>query len=286
MLGSRANIRTNHRYILLEGPAQHAENLYPVLLQFHYCGLVDHSTEALGRWHIFLPTDAADSAIVACLRACEAVAPGAITGSIIEAPIADWSNQWKDFFQPVAIAPGLIITAEGAPSTSRIVLTPGMAFGTGQHPTTQLVARAIAADFPQRRWSRLLDIGTGSGILAMVAIAVGVAHADGVDNDPEAVRVARENVAKNFMTERITMTDALAQDGAPYPVIVANILLDPLCQMAATIARQLAPGGDCYLSGVLIEQVPALTAAFRAHHCDPLRTETQGEWALLHCRKH
>lgn len=260
-----------------------------VLARFHYTSLWEEGTGDRTILHVCFAATITPAALRDCCARCVATNPRDISGVIEMVPPYDWSNQWKEFFRPIEITPGIVVTADAAPQSPaaarKIVIQPGMAFGTGQHMTTQLVARAIATGAPVRHWTRLLDIGTGSGILAMVAVACGVPQVDAVDNDPEAVRVARENIATNGMEGQITIAPDLAHCPGPYPCIAANILLEPLCTMAHNIATRLAPGGDCLLSGVLIDQVDMLQTTYTAAGLATQDTITCGEWALLHCRK-
>ncbi|MBI4366156.1 MAG: 50S ribosomal protein L11 methyltransferase, partial [Deltaproteobacteria bacterium] len=158
-------------------------------------------------------------------------------------------------------------------------LQPGMAFGTGQHPTTRLVAAAIAANAAP--WRRLLDLGTGSGILAMIAAGCGVEDIDAVETDPETARVARENIVRNRMTERIRVTEDLRRCAGPYDAIVANILLEPLVALAPAIAERLAPNGMCYCSGILREQETVLVHAYANAGLRAPAIAREGEWSCV-----
>ncbi|MBI4237764.1 MAG: 50S ribosomal protein L11 methyltransferase [Deltaproteobacteria bacterium] len=277
-------------HLVVRAPCDCAESLYPVLYRWGYAGLIECDAAHGLLWQVFLAPDADAAALRDCLAECIAVDPKRINGEVATLPVEDWAARWKEHFQPLTIAPGLVVVAEGVPYVARtgeriIAITAGMAFGTGQHATTQLMARAIAADAPQRRWQRMLDVGTGTGILAFVAAVCGVPCVNAVDTDPEAVRVARGGAAANGLAERVAFYDTIEATPGPYDAIVANILLEPLCELAPAFRDRLVPGGDCYLSGVLAEQLPILQRRFETVGFRTVKTTAQEEWAALQVRR-
>ena len=168
------------------------------------------------------------------------------------------------------------------PTTGRnavvVSLDPGLAFGTGSHPTTRLCLEWLDAQPLQRR--EVIDYGCGSGILAIAAAKLGAAQVQAIDIDPQALAATRRNAERNNVAERVLVLHDNAEPGR-CDLLLANILKQPLILLADRFARCLRPGGDLVLSGLLAAQVPEVqksyAAAFRWIH----QATSQG-WALLH----
>ncbi len=199
---------------------------------------------------------------------------------------ADWSSSFKQYFTPFAIAPGMIVVPsweEYVPAAGeRIIrIDPGMAFGTGLHPTTQLCARELVrlngemAAGPRS----LLDLGTGSGILAILWRLLREGRLAAVDNDPDAVAVAAENLQKNGVSDAQCALD-LNSIGGPFEVVVANILLNTLLELREEIARRVAPQGFLILSGITQDQEPAILQAY-APAFGKGTVLRDGEWSAI-----
>lgn len=176
----------------------------------------------------------------------------------------DWQQSFRQQFAPRRFAGELWIvpTWHAPPAGARHIITldPGMAFGTGTHPTTGLCLDWLGG-LAAVAGARVLDYGCGSGILAIAAARLGAAEVIGLDIDPEACAVARDNAAANACDDiHVVLPDALP-DGS-FDVLVANILLNPLLALASTLATLVRPGGHLGLSGLLAEQVPAACAAY------------------------
>jgi ribosomal protein L11 methyltransferase len=174
------------------------------------------------------------------------------------------------------------IAAAPPPGMAEIVLDPGMAFGTGTHPTTSLCLAALSDLLAARPGARVLDVGTGSGLLAIAARKLGAAEVAGNDNDPVAVRVARENAALNGVELDLNERGVGGQRG-PFDLVLANILANTLVDLAPALAAQLAPGGVVLLSGILTPQEEEVRAAYLAAGLAPLPggDRRDGEWSLL-----
>jgi ribosomal protein L11 methyltransferase len=176
----------------------------------------------------------------------------------------DWVRLTQSQFDPIPISPRLWIvpTWHDAPDAAAInlKLDPGLAFGTGSHPTTRLCLRWLDAHI--RGGETLLDYGCGSGILAIAAAKLGAARIDGVDIDPQAVTASRDNAALNAVSARFSLPDTLA--AGQYDVVVANILTNPLKGMAPLLAGRVRSGGRLVLSGILTEQAEEVMAVYRA----------------------
>jgi ribosomal protein L11 methyltransferase len=175
----------------------------------------------------------------------------------------DWVRLTQSQFDPIPISPRLWIvpTWHDAPDSSAInlKLDPGLAFGTGSHPTTRLCLRWL--DERLQGGETLLDYGCGSGILAIAAVKLGAARVDGVDIDAQAVTASHDNAELNAVDARFCLPAELAP--AQYDIVVANILTNPLKGMAPLLAGRVRPGGQLVLSGILAEQADEVMAVYR-----------------------
>lgn len=199
----------------------------------------------------------------------------------------DWGSNWKKHFTPFAIIDGLVIkpTWEGyVPQPDEVVIEmdPGMAFGTGHHATTSLCMEFIRSVVRERP-GRVLDVGTGTGILAMAAALFGAPEVMAIDNDPEAVAAALENVAHNGLQDKIAVeiTPLESLEGQ-YSLVVANIIHDVLLQMVDDLTRLTADGGSLVLSGILKEmQADNIIRVYTQAGFTCSGREEKGEWAAL-----
>jgi ribosomal protein L11 methyltransferase len=213
--------------------------------------------------------------------------------SLRDVPDADWVRLTQSQFGPIAISEKLWIIpswhreemAAGenaaasslAPDAIRIELDPGLAFGTGSHPTTHLCLAWLEADMPAG--ATLLDYGCGSGILAIAARKLGAGATLAVDIDPQAVQSTADNAAVN----RVELS-AMLPDGLPegsFEVVVANILSNPLKVLAPMLAGRVAPGGHLVLSGVLERQAEEVAAAYAPWIAMSVWRAREG-WVCLH----
>ena len=199
----------------------------------------------------------------------------------------DWVRTTQAQFAPVRFAADawIVPTWHEVPEGARTVirLDPGLGFGTGTHPTTRLVLGWIAEAAATRSagWSRVLDYGCGSGILAIAAARHGAREVDAVDIDPDAVTAPRANAEANGVVLRAGLP-ALAH--GTYPLVLANILAVPLKLLAPVLAGHVAPGGDLLLAGVLERQIAELQAAYAPWLAlEPLAVDDG--WVLLHGRR-
>jgi ribosomal protein L11 methyltransferase len=206
----------------------------------------------------------------------------------------DWSTSWKAHFKPLRVGQRLLIVPsweEVQPRPGDIVLhlDPGMAFGTGGHETTRLcleLLEQIMDDMPLLLTPAVLDLGTGSGILAMAAVQLGAGRVCAVDIDPLAVDVARENLAANGLAEQVECsTTPLESMAESFDVILANILAEELVRLAPYLAERLNPGGSLVLSGVLAEKEGLVRTGFAQQPLTYRSTLQAGEWVALHYRK-
>ncbi len=169
----------------------------------------------------------------------------------------DWATSWQQFFKPFAIIPGLVIKPgweqyQPGEGEQVIEMDPGMAFGTGKHASTRLALALMHSCFQQNTIINVLDVGTGTGILAMAAVLFGAEKVTAVDNDPEAVKVCQNNCLKNKLAAYIdcSATDISAIEGS-YELISANIIHNVLITMLPDFSRLLPRGGLLVLAGIL-----------------------------------
>jgi len=181
----------------------------------------------------------------------------------------DWEREWMDNFKPMSFGERLWIvpswTAPPHPEATNILLDPGLAFGTGTHPTTALCLRWLDEHCQQKNLSYedVFDYGCGSGVLAVAAALLGAHHVWAVDNDPQALIATRDNAEKNGVSRRI---DAILPDALPdieVPLLLANILAGPLMELAEHFAHHTSPGGYIVLSGILEEQAEQVANCYQ-----------------------
>ena len=208
---------------------------------------------------------------------------GCEVAAIAPVPEQDWVRLTQSQFEPVPITPAFWIVPtwhevpEGADQVIR--LDPGLAFGTGTHPTTRMCLRWIAANPP--RDQRVLDYGCGSGILAIGAALHGAASVDAVDIDPAAVQATQDNAAANGVQLVAGLPDRAEGE---YDTVLANILATPLKVLAPLLCGHVAPGGALVLAGVLQRQTAELQAAYRPWLSLDVADEEDG-WVLLVARR-
>jgi ribosomal protein L11 methyltransferase len=163
----------------------------------------------------------------------------------------------------------------------------GPAFGTGHHGTTRGCLLALAAELKRKRPARVLDIGTGSGVLAIAAVKAGCGFALGTDLDADSIRIAKENAANNSTGRRLKLLHAaganhhIIRSGAPYGLVLANILAKPLVYLAADISKLVSPGGAVILSGLLAHQEPQVKSAYSGRGLTLTRRSRLNGWSTL-----
>jgi ribosomal protein L11 methyltransferase len=208
----------------------------------------------------------------------------------------DWAEAWKVHFKPLKVTPRLVIRPPweeytAGPGETVVVIYPGMAFGTGRHPTTLLCLQALEqvwedmAQFDSPGAWQVLDVGTGTGILALAAARLG-AKVLAIDVDPEAVNSALENVRLNALEDLIwvetTPINALRQQ---FALILANLTAPDLGHWAEALAGRTLPGGTLIISGFLTQDLPTLAARFAQYGLTEAGHLTQEEWSALILRR-
>jgi ribosomal protein L11 methyltransferase len=218
------------------------------------------------------------------------IPPNLITSaSRAPVPVADreWARVWENEFHPLQMGERLWIcpswTPPPDPDAINILLDPGLAFGTGTHPTTAMCLRSMDADLGSG--ARVVDYGCGSGILGIAAVRLGATAALGVDNDPQAITASLNNAARNHVP-REAFSVVLPEDelvsswrgGATW--VVANILAGPLVVLAPVLTSLMTPGGRLLLAGLLADQAEEVIKAY-APTIDLVIADQQEEWVLL-----
>lgn len=207
--------------------------------------------------------EASASAACVSLLSSEEGVEGVHVQGLQEVAELDWVRLTQSQFQPVEVTPDFWIVPSwhAVPEQARrfIRLDPGLAFGTGTHPTTRMCLRWIARHSPADGWERVLDYGCGSGILGIAAAKFGARTVDAVDIDPAAVESSARNAQANGCTLNTGLPE-LAQ--GTYPLVLANILSAPLKLLAPLLCGHLAPGAHLVLSGILERQTEELKAAY------------------------
>lgn len=218
--------------------------------------------------------------------------------SVDETEDIDWINNWKQYFKQFYVDDILIIPSweevkEEDKDKMIIHIDPGTAFGTGMHETTQLCIRQLKKYVTPE--TELLDVGTGSGILSIIALKLGAKHAVGTDLDPCAVPAVEENKEVNgILPEAFDMMigniidDKEVQDRVgyeKYDIVVANILADVLVPLTPVIVNQMKPGGIYITSGIIDEKEETVTEAVKAAGLEVLEVTYQGEWVSVTARK-
>jgi len=198
-----------------------------------------------------------------------------------------WERAWMEHFKPMKFAGRLWVCPTGQENhesgTVCMVLDPGLAFGTGTHPTTALCLEWLASQNLQDKV--VIDYGCGSGILGIAALLLGARYVHAVDIDPQALTATQYNAEKNHVQERISYY--LPTEFVPLTanIVIANILANPLIELAAQISGLVMPGGQLILSGILKEQAYAVADVYRNHGFSVAKAVDQDDWSRLDAEK-
>lgn len=200
----------------------------------------------------------------------------------------DWQNAWKKYYHAMDIGARLaIVPGWEEYDTERITITmdPGMAFGTGTHETTSLCLETL--DALVKGGERVLDIGTGSGILAIAALKLGARAAEGVDIDPMCVRTAGENAARNGVQDKfqVLVGDLSDKASGEYDIITANIVAAAILSLAQHVPSLMAPGARFIASGIIDTRKEEVLAGLRDAGLEPVQVLEKRGWVCVVCRK-
>lgn len=208
------------------------------------------------------------------------------------APVADedWADAWRAHFAPFPLGRRLVIAppweTPGGDGREVLTIEPGRAFGTGQHGSTAGCLLLLETIVEQDPPARALDLGTGSGILAIAAARLGVGEVHAVDSDPDAIASATANAERNALGRRVrcAVADAATLEVPPFPLVLANLLATAHRALAARYAALVAPGGILVLGGLLDGEADDVAAAVAARGFDRLDARSVEGWTSLACR--
>lgn len=206
---------------------------------------------------------------------------------------ADWAEAWKAHFPVLRVGRRLVIRPtwrrhRREPDDVVLALDPGMAFGTGLHPTTRLCLAAVEAlaDHGRLEGSRVLDVGCGSGILAIAAARLGARAVLGLDTDPIAVEATAANAARNRLAGRVAVRRGSLPSGAePHDVVLANLIASLLATLAGPLRDELRHGGTLLASGIFVDREADVRSAFAAAGLEVVARTEEGEWVALEARR-
>jgi len=225
------------------------------------------------------PGDADGAGIISAVHAADPSAD--VTATLV--PAVDWAEEWKKGVGAhelgvLAIVPPWL--AAGRDPSRTVVIEPEMAFGTGEHQTTRGVVRLLPGVI--RAGDRVADLGAGSAVLAIAAAKLGASQVTAIELDHDAIANAEENVARNGVADRVTVIEGdaalLLPFVAPVRVVLANIISSVITALLPTIAASLGPDGEAVLSGILVDEEPAMRAVLESHGWRVLEDDVEGMW--------
>lgn len=240
--------------------------------------------------HVYISPDDNPAEAIAFLR--EKLTAAGIGQSISTEAVKqeEWSTAWKQYYHPLHLGRRLVVcpsweSYEGAPDEVVLTLDPGMAFGTGSHDTTRLCLELLEEHCAPGR--TVLDVGSGSGILAIASVLLGCDHADGVEIDPTAVRVAQENSAINHTGDRVTFHcgDLVEKVSGSYDIVCANIVADIIIRLLPDVGRFMKPEAVLICSGIIYEREADVLAAVEKNGFAVRDRRESGGWVALACVK-
>lgn len=202
----------------------------------------------------------------------------------------DWADTWKKYFKPFHAGEHLVVKPtwepyEPGPGDLVIEIDPGMAFGSGTHETTGMCLSLLEEVI--HGGEDVIDVGTGSGILAIGAALLGAGHVLAIDIDPDAVKVARENTANNHVDNTVSVQQGNLLDRVSdvCDICVANIISDVIISFAAPLKTHIRPGGLFICSGIVSQRSDEVAQALDSAEYEILRKDTRGEWTAFLCRR-
>ena len=249
----------------------------------------------------YAPADAGDKLVIdirAALNKLPALCPhmelGSLELTLTAVDESAWENNWKQYYKPFPVGNRLLVRPDWEPYSqtdrTEIVIDPSMAFGTGSHETTRMCLELLDACL--RDGDAVLDLGCGSGILAIAAKKLGAARVLAVDIDPVAQKVARENAARNGLTDLpvyvgnpIADADLRQKIGGRYDCIVSNIVADVIVALAPFAFENIAEKGIWISSGIIADRENDVRRAFAAYDFAVLDVKADGEWRAFLCQR-
>jgi len=235
----------------------------------------------------YFPFDRRDELTALCRR----LSPFLLGSGAVEVEKIDqqnWMEGWKEHFKPVRLTPSWLVMPPwwpvAKPPPPRIIIHPGMAFGTGTHETTRLAAGLLEKNL--RPGDSVLDVGTGSAVLAILAHKLGAGHIFALDIDEDALENAAENCRLNGCEQEVRLSSTpLDAFGETCDLVIANIIAPVLVELAPRLAARVVTGGCLILSGILVEQSSQVEKIYTALGCTVEQMQTDGEWVAMQCRR-
>ncbi|HTR81548.1 MAG TPA: 50S ribosomal protein L11 methyltransferase [Bacteroidota bacterium] len=242
--------------------------------------------------HCFIPKDKWDDGkekrISTLLKSIDP--PTIALSAITEVPPENWNRQWEQSIQPIEVGENFIITPSWHPVSPQkkkvvLIIDPKMSFGTGYHESTRLMLRMIERFIPH--YAHILDVGTGTGILAIASAKLKSSSAIGIDTDEWSYTNAKENVERNDCAEsvdiRLGSIEVVGTSG--FDAVFANITRSTIIELLPHLVRMLAPAGIILLSGIMAEDRPAIIQALSARSCSEVGGFSENEWIGIAAEK-
>ena len=216
---------------------------------------------------------------------------GSLDVTLIPVFEEDWANAWKKYFKPQKVADYVVVKPSWCDYIAGndevvIELDPGMAFGTGTHETTRMCIHMLE-EYMEKN-AEVLDVGCGSGIISIAAAKLGASSVTGVDLDPVAVDVAKDNVSRNKVQNNVEImysdiTEAL-DDGRKFDVVIANIISDVIIRLNKNIRKYMRQPGIYICSGIIEERLDEVTNSIEAHGLKIIKIQHMGDWCAIACK--
>ena len=272
------------------------EDYSDIDLKTCYGDLIDESIlnadKTVASVSVYLPAERSIAEAMAFLKErLEAVGLEPIKVETVGVHEEDWANSWKEYYKPLRIGKRLVIVPawekfDAAPNDLVVRMDPGMAFGTGTHETTRLVIELL--EKYTQKGCRMLDVGTGSGILAICASKLGAGECFAYDIDPMAVRVANENIKDSGLTNiKCEVSDLLRQAdrSRPYDLICANLVADIIIRMIPDLAPFMDKHTVLLASGIITARAEDVISCFNAHGYEIVEKNEENDWCALAVKK-
>jgi ribosomal protein L11 methyltransferase len=258
------------RFWIASSVAEERERLLAEAFEAGAEGAEELESEGLFRACVYAPAERVEAVRRAVRRAASR---GAAVEPSEAIPRVDWSEAWKQGLTALRISSRLVVRppfaeVELEPGQREVVIEPGQAFGTGAHASTRLclewIDALLGSSAGRGRFDRMLDVGTGSGVLALAAVALGAERAVGLDLDPIAIAAADEAARRNGLAERVHFAtgpiESVLSPEESYPLVVANLLKREILPIGPAVARRVSPAGRLVLAGLLDEDLPEVLA--------------------------
>jgi ribosomal protein L11 methyltransferase len=300
LTGRKESDKRRKRWLLISihVPVASIEAVSNFLMEQGAAGIEENEEDQKGeRLKAYFLRDGREGGVLGALRrylkSLQTIQPKISQAKIetITIPDQDWGEKWKKFFKPFQVTSRVVVKPPWSsfqPENSKvsIIINPGMAFGTGTHATTKLCIRALERGLRKKGLS-VLDVGTGSGILSILAGRMGAGEVLGVDTDEVAVQVARENVRQNRVSDLVKVRKgSIGRIRRQFDVVVANIDFKALRRMRQPLLRHLKKKGLLILSGILEGEECSLRQYYmETGHLRWVQSTREGEWVCLTFRK-